>query len=408
MRQIAFSRDFKQLRLDHAAINPGAVTLNNAPLAKNSPTYPLALRSAEKTLFEQLLLFDTIQISVTGPNVIAPLLCKQMGLRVFEELLDQDAILFVQWEPEPMMTHDGKTVKAMFMGRVDDGGPIDIEKRIDTGFALEHAGSASYRQRVKKKLLRQTSILEERFGSEAWQSAFKAMSEGVLVDRGVSTRSSPIDIPLAEGTILAQAAEALLAYRHILANNMISTGDQSVFDFLAMGMSKLETPDLKLEQFGVISEFERFPSLRALFDQVDQPFKTAARFRATSVARNFRAWLSSINLTDSTDIVREYVDACKGKKGFFDTAPRKFFKMVTVGAIGHLSHSAATALGADALTAGAAALTGLGATTLATLRDKALKSGAGILGGFITDNLASEWTPKAYFDGLRSMQRKSA
>jgi hypothetical protein len=201
MRQRAFSNELKQLCLDYALPASGAATRNSAPLAKASPTFPISLRIAEKSLFEQLLLFDTVQLSITGANIIAPLLCNRMGARVFEELLEQDAIMFVQWEPEPMITHDNQTVKAAFVGRVDDGGPIDIEKRIDQGFFLEHAGSRSRQRSLKKKLIRQTSILDERFGAEAWDSAYKAMSEGSLEHLGLASGPTILELRVREGEI---------------------------------------------------------------------------------------------------------------------------------------------------------------------------------------------------------------
>src|SRR5436190_703989 len=115
-----------------------------------------------------------------------------MGMKVFEELLEQDALMFVQWEPEPMTTHDGKEIKAAFLGRIDDGGPIDIEKRIDHGFLLEHAGPPTRRKGVKDKLLRQTSILQEKFGDEAWRLANEALSSGSFEHLGLSSGSSGI------------------------------------------------------------------------------------------------------------------------------------------------------------------------------------------------------------------------
>ena len=387
---------------------PGATTRFSSPLAKNSQTFPLALRSAEKTLFEQLLLFDTVQLSVTGANVIAPLLCNRMGRKVFEDLLDQDAITFVQWEPEPNFTHRDGQVKATFSAR-EGSGPIDIEKRIDQGFLLEHAAAPARRDSLKKKLIRQTSILEEKFGEEAWQEAFKAMSEGSLEHLGLSRRSTILDAPVRDGQILSDAAASLLSYRHILANNMISTGNESVYDFLSRGLTSLAQPDLRLEQFGFIAKFEQFPNLQELFSEIKNPFLHAAEFRKSNVAQTFRGWMSSIEGagSDRDAVIHEYVKALIGKKTFFETAPRKFLKTVSVAALGSAASAAATAMGAGELAAGLAGLTGLAAPTVAALQGKAMNSGVGLFGNFIIDNLKPEWTPKAYFDGLRNMKKKS-
>jgi hypothetical protein len=409
MRQKAFSGELRQLCLDHANPVPGATTRFSSPLAKNSQTFPLALRSAEKALFEQLLLFDTVQLSVTGANVIAPLLCNRMGRKVFEDLLDQDAITFVQWEPEPMFSHREGLVKATFSGRFGGGGPIDIEKRIDQGFLLEHAAAPASRDGLKKKLIRQTSILEEKFGEEAWQEAFKAMSEGSLEHLGLSRRSTILNAPVRDGQILSDAAASLLSYRHILANNMISTGNESVYDFFSRGLTSLERPDLRLEQFGFLANIEQFPNLQELFGEIKDPFLHAAKFRKSDVARTFRAWMSTIEgaKSDRDAVTREYVKALMAKRSFFEAAPRKFLKAVSVAALGSAASATATALGAGELAAGLAGLTGLAAPTVAALQGKAMNSGVGLFGNFIIDNLKPEWTPKAYFDGLRNMKKKS-
>jgi len=54
---------------------PGSTTVNYFALAKGIPSFSIPLRSAEKSLFRAVAcLFDTVQLSVTGANVIAPLL----------------------------------------------------------------------------------------------------------------------------------------------------------------------------------------------------------------------------------------------------------------------------------------------------------------------------------------------
>src|SRR5260370_7925169 len=105
MTQRVFSPDLKKFALEHSIPQPGAVTRNGAPLAKNSASFSTALKNQEQLLFEKLLLFDTVQLSVAGPNVIAPLLYERMGGRTFEELLEQAPIMFVIWDPKPIITH---------------------------------------------------------------------------------------------------------------------------------------------------------------------------------------------------------------------------------------------------------------------------------------------------------------
>jgi hypothetical protein len=407
MTQKVFSSELKKFRTEHSAPLPGSTTVNYSPLAKTSSAFSIPLRSAEKSLFEQLLLFDTVQLSITGANVIAPLLCNRMGMKVFEELLEQDAIMFVQWEPEPMMTHDGKEVKATFVGRIDDGGPIDIEKRIDQGFLLEHVGSPTHRKGVKNKLLRQTSILQEQFGDEAWRLAGQALSSGSFEHLGLPSGSSGVlGLTVQQGETVRRAAESLTIYRHVLENNMMAAENEGVFDLFAKVVTDFEQPDLRLEQFGVLAEYAQFPNLRELFGVINNPFQHAAKFRQTSVATTFRAWLSTLgNKTAEFDIIRDYVDACKGRKGFFE--PRTYLKTASKVAIGTALSAGAAKLGADAVLTGLAGLAGLSASTAGALQNKALKSASGLFGNFMISNFAAEWTPKAYFDGLRKIKEKA-
>ncbi len=404
MTQKVFSSELKKFRTEHSVPLPGSTTVNYSRLAKASSAFSTPLRSAEKSLFEQLLLFDAVQLSVTGANVIAPLLCNRMGMRVFEELLEQDAIMFVQWEPEPMMTHDGKEVKAIFLGRIDDGGPIDIEKRIDQGFLLEHAGSPTRRKGVKNKLLRQTSILQETFGAEAWRLASQALSSGSFDHFGLPSGSSEVlGLTVQQGETVLRAAESLTIYRHVLENNMIAAENESVFDLFAKVVTDFEQPDLRLEQFGVLAEYAQFPNLRELFGVINNPFQHAAKFRQTHVATTFRAWLSTLgNKTVEVDIIRDYVDACKGRTGVFE--PRTYLKIASKVAIGTALSAGAARLGADVFLAG---LAGLSASTAGALQSKALKSASGLFGNFMIGNFAAEWTPKAYFDGLRKIKEKA-
>jgi hypothetical protein len=255
-----------------------------------------------------------------------------MGLKVFEELLEQDAITFVQWEPEPMFTHDGKHVQAAFVGRIDDGGPIDVEKRIDQGFLLERVGPPTRRKGVKQKLLRQTSILQEKFGAEAWRLAAQALSGGSFEHLGLPSGSEILGLTVQKAEIVSRAAHSLMIYRHALENHMTAAENEGVFDLFAKVVTGFEQPDLRLEQFGVLAEYAEFPNLRELFGAITNPFQHAAKFRQTRVATTFRAWLSTLgNKRTQVDIIREYVDACKGRKGFFE--PRTHLKTASKVAI---------------------------------------------------------------------------
>jgi hypothetical protein len=403
--QTVFSSDLQKFCLHYAIPAPDAVLLCGAPLAKASATFVDDLRTQERSLFEKLLLFDRVRLSVAGPNVIAPLLCNRMGLRTFEELLEQDAISFAVWEPYPMFVHEDGKIKATFNGRIDSGGPLDIEERGDRGLMAEPVNglnSAGVRK-LRSKLLRQHSILGPAIGEEAWPVAFRAMAEGSLEDFGISKRSSILESPVNDGNALLGVTESIIKYRYILANDLAAFDDPGVYDLFAMALTRLDRPTLRLDQFGIIAEYENFPNLGELYATIENPFQRIAKFRNSTISRTFRVWLSTLKTSD-VDLIREYVDACQNRKGFFDTAPRKFLKLVTMAAVGWGAGKGAAALGADEIVS---MITGLGASQGATeISGKAVDLGLGTIETFMIDNFKVGWSPKAYFDGLRRLSKR--
>jgi hypothetical protein len=137
-----------------------------------------------------------------------------------------------------------------------------------------------------------------------------------------------------------------------------------------------------------------------LYDALDDPFRRIATFRHSTTARNFRSWLNTLKADSDIDLIREYVDACANRAGFFETAPRKFLKLVTMLAVGSGAGAGAAALGADALVSTA---TGLAASSAADVVGKASDFGIGLIETLIIDNYKVGWSPRAYFDGLRKL-----
>jgi hypothetical protein len=402
MAQTVFSSDFQSFCLNHAAPPPGTVFIPGSPLAKRSQSFSDNLRVQERALFERLLLFDKVQLSVAGPNVIAPLLCNQMSVRTFEELLEQDAITFVVWEPSPMISHKDGEVGATFFGTINKGGPLDVEKRIDDGLVNEVVAglNTAARRKLKAKLLQQHTVIDQALTEQAWPVASQAMADGTLETFGLVKRDNIIGSPVPDGNILLKATEAILRYRHVLANDLATLDDPGVFDLFAMGVANLQRSTLPLEQFATLAEFEKFPDLAGLYDALDDPFRRIATFRNSTTAKNFRNWLTTLEVKSDIELIREYVDACANRTGFFETAPRKFLKLVTMLALGTAAGAGAAALGADALVT---AVTGMAAPAAAEIAGKGTDFGLGLIETFMIDNFKIGWSPKAYFDGLRKL-----
>src|SRR5262249_36635340 len=142
----------------------------------------------------------------------------------------QDALTFVIWEPSPMMTHKDGKVGATFTGRIDRGGPLDIEQRIDDGLANEVVAglnTAAVRN-LKRKLLQQHILMDQAVADQAWPVAIKAMAEGALQPFGLSKRDDIIGSSVSDGEVLLKATESILRYRHVLANDLATLDDPGV------------------------------------------------------------------------------------------------------------------------------------------------------------------------------------
>lgn len=154
MPQTAFYPGLNQFCLDWATPIPGSVTTYGGPLRTEEAAFAAQLRLHEEALFEQLLLFDTVNLNITGPNVIPPLMYNFMGPKALEEFLEHKAISFVVWQPTPLMTHQYGKVTAIFTGSLGDGkgSEFDIEKIVDQGLRLLPTHMSSSYSDLEKKI----------------------------------------------------------------------------------------------------------------------------------------------------------------------------------------------------------------------------------------------------------------
>jgi hypothetical protein len=157
MAQKAFFPEFNKFCLEWATPAPGSVTTYGGPLRVSDPRFRTQLQFQKEAIFEQLLLFDSIQFNVTGPNLICPLMYEFMGPKALEGLLEQDALSFVIWQPVPMMSHHDGKVAATFTGSIGDGkgSEFDIERIVDDGLRLYPTDMPrAYRRQLARKLLK--------------------------------------------------------------------------------------------------------------------------------------------------------------------------------------------------------------------------------------------------------------
>ena len=406
MGQIVFNPEINRFCMSWATPIPGSATKYGGPIRSGSEAFRGHFRTHQEALFEQLLLFDSVNLSINGPNVIAPLIYRSMGANVLEDLLEQDALSFTVWTPNPIMGCGEGVVKATGVGRFGDGNgsELDIEKIVDVGLRIQQVNMPDwYKASIRKKLICSHRLLDSKLPETAWEVAGEALKRGELITLGLVPRDSIIESSEIDGKLFLSAAEAILDYRYVLQYGLASQNDLGIFNIFGIGAQNLNGTQSLMSNYTVISEYEKFPNLKALYSVIDKPFKVASEFRKTHTACAFRDWISQTTDTKSqTEIIRGYVDACSKRKGLFESAPAKFLKLTGMVAVGHFVLPEAH-LGEAA----GVLLSGVPSKVVGEITGVVSEVGLGVIDSFIIDNLKVGWTPRAYFDRLQRFQRQN-
>lgn len=126
-----FNSAFNGFCMEWATPIPGNTTVYGGPIRIGSEAARKSLKKQQEVIFEQLMLFDSVNFSINGPNTIVPLLYRAMGDRALEGLLEQDALSFTIWVPEPMMaSSDGRVSRCKRLPRSD---PPIRRKNLESG-----------------------------------------------------------------------------------------------------------------------------------------------------------------------------------------------------------------------------------------------------------------------------------
>lgn len=405
MGQTAFYPDLNALCMAWSAPLSGNTTVYGGPVRSGSEEFRKQFRNQQASLFENLLIFDSVNLSINGPNVIAPLLYRSMGSRAFEGLIEQGALRFTVWTPGLMMSHKDDRVKSTFVGRVGDGtgSELDIEKIVDLGLEIQQVNMPDwYKRDIRKKLIDIHSLLDQKLPETAWQVAEHALERGELELIGLTPRSVILDSTFSDGAIFMGAAESILAFRYILQHGMSSLNSPGIFDIFDIGAKQLNSSKSPMAKYSIITEYEKFPNLRVLHSLLDQPFEQACRFRNSHTSKRFRDWISTTkNAESQIDIIREYVNECSRRRGLFESAPAKFMKLTGMVAIGHILTPAAHHIGEFA----GALIASVPEEAINQISETGSEVGLGVIDSFLIDNLKVGWTPRAYFNRLRKLKR---
>lgn len=347
------------------------------------------------SIFEQLLIFDSITITTSRVNFPLAFLISQIGINNVERLVESGYIKFMIWSPL-LMQGTGKQLED---GTIDEstiyGQPpiaagslikddLDPEKNIDIG--LSHFNLHKDRKRIfKKKALKNYVIPNGMdFSSDSAKIVIDAYKANNLAELGLPFEKDPDQLDLKERELMLQLSHKVLETAVLSQYNYKSYENYEHMKICEQNLQNIGKAYNVANNTSEILRLENLPNLKALYLQENLDFESVFKLRHLSNAKYYRKWINNVGeSSNAQEVTKEYLNELKGNNKFFESSEGKFVKNLGMFGIG-------TALGAAiAGPVGAAAGFGLG-----------------LLDTFVLDNILKGKNPSMFIEDIRTEKEK--
>lgn len=362
---------------------------------------PARLLDVQRSLFEQLLLFDRLAIRIRGENVPLILLLRFFGERGIEQLLDQGALRFVQWKPVILhIVDDIPGIDAIAPGNMNSIAYDDPEASIDLSFKwMINPPRSQYRKYLRRKIAPLYRMPDASLAGKIAARTKSAYQSGKLTPLGL-TPDAPYDrLPLAQRKLVNDCGSEILDYTYALEEGLTSYTSRMMFTLLAQSIEALRAQSNPADRFGGIAKLENVPDLKTLYPKLHNPLGQVPALRAKRSSERFRRWLAQTDKSGA-ELSAAYLAAIADAKGVFDKPVAKITKAIALTGIG-LGLGAAVGTAVDRVTLGSLIGAALGKAV-----DPAVDVGLDLLDSFLLDGLTKGWTPRMFFDDLRALPRR--
>jgi hypothetical protein len=283
---------------------------------------------------------------------------------------------------------------------------MDPEKSIDAGLRWMPTAPPPGRQRRRfiRRLLPYFRVTDKEIGQSSLNVVRTAMKAGGLEHYGLSKVTSLYadNLNASEKTISTKCADQFAEYRYILDNGMTSFANYKYYSPFWTSASHFQSMNRSVEGFSRIATLEGLPDLKALFDQIPDPFAKLPHLRQTRNARFFRNWLEQTAcVSPEVDMVKAYLDALAERTGVLDSKRGKFVKAVGMAAVG--MGAAAGATHVAGVEVGAAVGT-IAAQATEKLAEFATETVIGLLDGFVLEAVSKGRSPRMFLDDLSQLR----
>lgn len=398
MAQTIFSQDINAYCRKFFVTRPGAPEPSAAEAI-------LEMDKLQRSLFENLLLFDKLAVKIEGEAIAVPLLIRLFGERGFDALIEEGALEFVLWtESIAFLVNNIPGVDGMVSMAHSNPVYIDPERSIESGLSwMQNAPTGRKRRQLVERVLKRFRSHEKNIAANGLKVVRAALANGDLEHYGVPKVTGHADqLTATEKQTLARCAEDLVEYDFLLKNNMTSFSNYRYFSPFWASAERFQAVNRTVSGFSSVSTLEGIPDLKQFFGEIEYPLKRVHKVRGKASSRRFRGWLEkTAGGAPEAGLVPAYLDAISDQQGVLNTTSGKILKNVLLAAVGTAGGTAASeAAGASVgIAAGAATMLAAqkGAETVAA-------SALGLLDSFLLERVAKGWSPRMFFDDLSKLK----
>lgn len=367
------------------------------PTREDIMLFQQRFQNIKASIFENLLLFDKINLKVTGENIPLAVLVTEMGVKGIENLVDQGALRFTHWTP--MMLHfvdNTPGLLPLISGRHNSKAHTDPEESIALGLnTLVQKPNKEDRRNLIRKIRDLYDYAEKDIEHDAKDRTLSAFNSNKLLGLGLNKDHHDLyQLPTNLKTNLSKCASDLLEYKYITQAKLTST--DSVSSHILLNDCINKTTNIKHpDALAKIIEMENFPDLQKIYSHIETPLKQAVKIRNNRNIRKFRTWLDeAIDGREISDFSETYINAIANKKGFFDSNIGRFTKVATMALAG---------AGVGAIAGPVGATIGGAAGPLLT---PAAEFGLDLVDEYFLNNLIQGWSPRMFIDELKKLNIK--
>lgn len=350
---------------------------------------------ADSHLFENLMLYDKVNLMVKGANLPLIYIINKIGMKGLENLLDQNSLSFTLWNASIMwLKDDTPGAFPLIAGHFNSTLYNDPEESILTGInILSNQLNTQQRKTLVNKvrdlyIFPDTKLIDR--SKDLALASFKNNRFNVL---GFNTYNLDIlRMDKYQKEKLQKCVTTILEYNFLISKNFSTYSKTKFKNLYEESFEKVPKNTLN-EYFSTISRVENFPDLSEFSKQIENPLSNVIHLRNKKNIKKFRKWLNnSVSNVEIEEISKLYIEDIKNAKGFFESKYGKLTKSVFMWSVGA---GAGSFIGPEGAFIGGA---------LGGLMSPVVDVGLDMIDEYFLTELTKGWTPQLFFDELRSLK----